>query len=277
MTECYDLHCHSLASDGALTPTELVERAQQQGVTTLALTDHDTTAGLEEARLAASAVNIQLLNGIELSTTWNNKCLHIIGLNINPDYQPLVDGCATLQNIRTKRAEKIAVKLEKKRIPDALEAVKRSAGNGMITRPHFANFLVSQNHVSTPQEAFDRYLAKGKSAFVATQWIECGVAINWITQSGGIAVLAHPMRYKLTTKWMSRLLSEFKEMGGQAMEVVCGRSNPDELHRLANYAQKFELAGSAGSDFHSPQNQWVELGRLKPMPENVQPVWELFS
>ncbi|MDO9139296.1 MAG: PHP domain-containing protein [Methylobacter sp.] len=277
MPENYDLHCHSTASDGALSPTALLQRAHEQGVTALALTDHDTVAGLDEARLAATAAGIRLIPGIELSTSWQNKCLHIVGLGIDPDYPPLREATQNLQIMRMERAEKIADKLEKKRIPGALEAVKKAAGEGMITRSHFADFLLSQFHVSTQQEAFDRYLGAGKSAFVATTWSDMALAVNWITKSGGVAVLAHPLRYKLTASWMKRLLAAFKEAGGLGIEVVTGRYNSDEIKTLAAYASRFELAGSVGSDFHNPSNQWIELGRLAPLPENIKPVWELFN
>jgi len=264
MTELYDLHCHSTASDGALSPTELVQRAYQQGVTSLALTDHDTTTGLPEARLCAAATGIKLIAGIELSTNWQNKCFHIIGLGIDPDYEPLAQATHSLQSIRLERAEKIALKLEKKHIPGALEAVKKAAGDGMITRTHFADFLLSQNHVSTQQEAFDRYLAKGKPAYVSTSWAELELAVDWITGSGGIAVLAHPLRYKLTANWMKRLLTVFKDAGGQGIEVITARNNADEIRLVANYAARYELAGAVGSDCHSSLNQWVELVRLAP-------------
>ncbi len=277
MTENYDLHCHSTASDGVLSPTELVQRAHEYGVTSLALTDHDTVAGLSEAQIAATATGIKLIPAIELSTSWQNKCFHIVGLGINPDYPPLVEAIRNLQTMRTERAEKIAEKLEKKRIPGALDAVKKAAGQGMITRTHFADFLLSQFHVSTQQEAFDRYLGAGKAAYVATTWSDMELAINWITQSGGVAVLAHPLRYKLTASWIKRVLAAFKEAGGQGIEVVTGRYNSDEIRTVAGYATRFELAGSVGSDFHSPANQWVELGRLAPLPENIKPVWELLD
>ncbi|MEE7627903.1 PHP domain-containing protein [Methylobacter sp. Wu8] len=277
MTETYDLHSHSNASDGALSPTELVQRAHEHGVTSLALTDHDTVVGLSEAQVAATAAGIELIPGIELSTSWQNKCFHIVGLGIDPAYPPLAEATRNLQIMRTERAEKIAEKLEKKRIPGALAAVKKAAGNGMITRTHFADFLLSQFHVSTQQEAFDRYLGAGKDAYVATIWAEMELAVNWITGSGGVAVLAHPLRYKLTASWMRRLLAAFKEAGGLGIEVVTGRYNSDEIKLVAGYAKRFELAGSVGSDFHSPANQWVELGRLAPLPENVKPVWELLG
>jgi hypothetical protein len=277
MTEIYDLHCHSTASDGTLSPTELVQRAHQCGVTSLALTDHDTVAGLNEARAAATAAGIKLIPGIELSTSWQNKCFHIIGLGIDPEYPPLREATHNLQIMRIERAEKIADKLEKKRIPGALEAVKKAAGEGMITRTHFADFLLSQFHVSTQQEAFDRYLGAGKAAYVSTTWAELDLAVSWITESGGVAVLAHPLRYKLTASWMKRLLAAFKEAGGLGIEVVTGRCNSDEIKLAAGYAKRFELAGSVGSDFHNPANQWVELGRLAPLPEGIKPVWELLN
>ena len=277
MTELYDLHCHSTASDGVLSPTELVQRAHQHGVTSLALTDHDTTAGLIEAQACALATGIKLIAGIELSASWQDKCFHIVGLGIDPTYTPLAQATYNLQNIRLERAEKIADKLEKRRITGALEAVKKAAGEGMITRTHFADFLLSQNHVSSQQEAFDRYLAKGKPAYVSTVWAELELAVNWITESGGVAVLAHPLRYKLTANWMKRLLTAFKDAGGQGIEVVTGRINADEIKLTADYAARFQLAGSMGSDFHSPVNPWVELGRLASLPKNIKPVWELLG
>jgi len=275
MSEIYDLHCHSTASDGALSPAAVVERAHLQGVSALALTDHDTTAGLGEAQRAAEAAGIRLISGIELSTSWQGKCLHIVGLGIDPAYAPLAEATYRLRNTRLERAEQIALKLEKKRIPGALEAVKQMAGDSMITRTHFADFLLSQGHVLSQQEAFDRYLAKGKAAYVATPWAEMSVAIDWIIQSGGVAVLAHPLRYQLSASWLRRLLAAFKETGGQAVEVVTGRYNAEEIKNMADYAKRFGLAGSAGSDFHNPANQYVELGRLAPLPPDIQPVWEL--
>jgi 3',5'-nucleoside bisphosphate phosphatase len=277
MAHVYDLHCHSLVSDGSLSPTAVVNRAQERGVTALALTDHDTTAGLAEARIAATHAGITLINGIELSTTWQNKTFHIVGLGIQPDHALLVKATRELAEIRQDRAIKIAAKLEKKRITGALEWVTHSAGTSMVTRTHFADFLVSQFHVDNTQEAFDRYLAHGKSAYVSTMWADLEAAVTWITQAGGVAVLAHPARYKLTANWMKRLLTAFKSAGGQALEVVTGRSNNDEINLFADYAVKFDMYGSVGSDFHNPQNQWVELGRLAPLPVKVKPVWGLLS
>ena len=276
MSEHYDLHCHSTASDGSLTPTELIRRAKLKGVTTLALTDHDTIYGQIEAKNAATENEIKLIPGIEISSTWENKCFHIVGLNIDINNSTLTSGIQGLQSIRTERAKTIARKLEKKRIPDAYEAVIKAANGGMITRLHFANFLVSNNYVSNQQQAFDKYLGKGKPAFVSTVWAELQTAVEWINQAGGIAIVAHPMRYKLTASWMKRFLSFFKETGGQGIEVITGRSTPDEIRRSVLYVNQFEFSASVGSDFHTPDNKWVELGRLAPLPENIKPVWELF-
>ena len=278
MTELkYDLHCHSSFSDGALPPAELILRAKEQGVTTLALTDHDTVAGLEQAQQAAKQHELNFIPGIELSCLWEKKTFHILGLNIDPSNAEILAGTQQLQSIRLERAKKISDKLEKNKISGAFAAVLASAGTGMITRPHFADFLLKNNHVSSIQNAFDRYLGQGKSAFVNTKWVEMEEAIHWINSAGGIAVVAHPMRYKLTASWMRRFLKAFKEAGGQGIEIITARSNADEIRRTVHFAQQFELYGSVGSDFHTPKNQWVELGRLAPLPINIKPVWKLFN
>ena len=278
MTELkYDLHCHSSFSDGALPPAELILRAKEQGVTTLALTDHDTVAGLAQAQQAAKQHELNFIPGIELSCLWEKKTFHILGLNIDPSNAEILAGTQQLQSIRLERAKKISDKLEKNKIPGAFAAVLASAGTGMITRPHFADFLLKNNHVSSIQNAFDRYLGQGKSAFVNTKWVEMEEAIHWINSAGGIAVVAHPMRYKLTASWMRRFLKAFKEAGGQGIEIITARSNADEIRRTVHFAQQFELYGSVGSDFHTPKNQWVELGRLAPLPINIKPVWKLFN
>jgi predicted metal-dependent phosphoesterase TrpH len=276
MMPIYDLHSHSTASDGALSPRDLVARAAQQGVTTLALTDHDTTAGLAEAQQAADEFGLRFINGIELSVTWNHHCFHIVGLGINPHCPTLLDGIAGIQAIRRERVQKIAQRLEKKQIFGAYEAIMKIAGaTGMITRSHFADFLVAHGHVDTEQEAFNRYLAQGKPAYVATTWADLAQAIAWIQQAGGVAVLAHPMRYKLTLNWLKRFLTAFKDGGGVGIEVVTGRYNPDEVKRTAQLAEKFALAASVGSDFHNPKYPWLELGRLAPLPTNSRPIWDL--
>ena len=276
MTDIYDLHSHSIASDGALSPTELVKRAYEKGVTVLALTDHDTTNGLAEAQQAAAELGMRLINGIELSASHLNQCLHIVGLNIDPNNPALSEGIAQQQKIRDLRAKQIAEKLEKKKIFGAYEFVTQAAGNGEITRSHFADFLLTHQHVTTQQEAFDRYLSKGKPAFVPTVWASLEETVAWIKAAGGVAVVAHPLRYKLSVKWMNRALAVFKQAGGQGIEVVTGRASLDEIRISQQFAEKHQLYASAGSDFHAPDNLYLELGRLAAMPAGLKPVWELF-
>ena len=276
MTDIYDLHSHSIASDGALSPTELVKRAYEKGVTVLALTDHDTTNGLAEAQQAAAELGMRLINGIELSASHLNQCLHIVGLNIDPNNPALSEGIAQQQKIRDLRAKQIAEKLEKKKIFGAYQFVTQAAGNGEITRSHFADFLLTHQHVTTQQEAFDRYLSKGKPAFVPTVWASLEETVAWIKAAGGVAVVAHPLRYKLSVKWMNRALAVFKQAGGQGIEVVTGRASLDEIRMSQQFAEKHQLYASAGSDFHAPDNLYLELGRLAAMPAGLKPVWELF-
>lgn len=273
----YDLHCHSTASDGALSPCAVVQRAKQQGVTHLALTDHDTTAGLAEARQAATECGLQLINGIELSASYVNQCLHVVGLNIDPSHAQLQAGIAGQHSLRAERAKLIAAKLMKKGIVDAYPSVSAAAGNGEITRLHFADYLLAHGYVDSQQDAFDRYLSKGKPAFVPTNWATVEDVVSWITAAGGVAVLAHPLRYNLSQKWINRVLDCFKQAGGLGVEVVTGRATADDIQASLRFAVRHQLHGSVGSDFHNPDNQWVELGRLAPLPASVEPVWNLFA
>ncbi len=273
----YDLHCHSTASDGSLSPSELVRRAKQQGVTALALTDHDTTAGLAEAKQVAAECDLRLINGIELSASYASQCIHIVGLNIAPEHPELQTGIAGQHALRAQRARLIADKLVKKGIPDPYQAVSSAAGDGEITRLHFAEHLLAQGYVSSQQEAFDRYLSKGKPAFVPTKWATLEETVAWINAAGGVAVVAHPLRYNLSQKWINRVLDCFKQSGGLGMEVVTGRASADDIQTSLRFAIRHQLLASVGSDFHSPDNQWVELGRLAPLPAGVRPVWELFG
>jgi len=277
MEQIYDLHCHSTASDGALSPKEVVLRAKEMGVTTLALTDHDTVTGLAEAQETAEELDINFIPGIEFSCTWNKKTFHIIGLNINPSHPELLAGTHKLQSIRSERAQKISQKLKKQNIPDVYESILAEANSNMITRTHFANYLLKNNYVSTMQGAFDSYLGQGKTAFVSTEWASLEDTLHYITAAGGIAILAHPLRYKMTASWMRRFLTAFKAEGGLGIEVITGRTNPDEIRRSIHFAKQFDLHGSIGSDFHTPKNPWVELGRLATFPENIKPVWRLFN
>ena len=276
MTLRYDLHCHSTASDGALSPRDLVSRAFEQGVNVLALTDHDTVDGLGEARLQAQQLGIRLINGIELSCTHLNQCLHIVGLNIDPDHPGLREGLSKQQALRDERAKRIADKLAKKGIPGVYEAVLANAGKGEITRTHFAEYLLRQAYVNSMQEAFDRYLNKGQPAYVSTTWASLEEVVSWIVNAGGIAVLAHPLRYKLSNKWINRALAVFKEAGGQGIEVVNGRGSLEEVRLAQQFAERHQLVASTGSDFHAPDTPYLELGRLVELPATLIPVWSLF-
>ncbi len=269
----YDLHCHSTASDGSLSPCELVRRAASNGVRYLALTDHDTMAGIEAASRAAVHAGIRLIPGVEISVSWNKKCFHIIGLDVDPHNHTLLTGLADLQRLRMERAECIANSLEKHNIHGALEAVREMAGDGMITRTHFARFLVARDYATSVAGVFDRYLVRGKPGYVATQWAELEDALDWIQAAGGMAILAHPLRYQLTASWLRRFLTAFQSAGGTGIEIVSGNSTPQQIATCADYARRYGLLGSVGSDFHDPAFTWVDLGRLSPLPAGVTPVW----
>lgn len=271
-----DLHTHSTASDGRLTPTELVSLAAQAGVEVMALTDHDGVGGLKEAGMAANKAGIQLINGIELSVTWNNRTVHIVGLNFDPDHAPLQAGIQSLQDFRKVRAREIASGLEKAGIHGAYEGAKRFAGGCMLGRMHFANFLVDAGHSKNVRQVFKHYLVNNKPGHVKGDWASLQDAVSWITDAGGIAVIAHPARYKLTRTKLRKLIKEFIEAGGQAIEVVSGSHDINETQTMANHAADFELYASAGSDFHDPDFPWIQLGKLPALPYKCRPVWDLF-
>ncbi len=274
----HDLHSHTTASDGVLTPEALVHRAVDMRVNVLAITDHDTVSGLASARQAISEFNLplQLINGVEISALWENHEIHIVGLNIDENDPSL---CALLQaqsERRQSRAILIAERLEKARIPGALAGAMKHAQGGEITRAHFARFLIEQKRAVNIADVFKKYLAKGKTGYVPPQWCSIEQAINVIHRSGGQAVLAHPARYGLSAKWLKRLLAHFTECGGDAMEVAQCQQAPNERTLLASYAQQFNLLASQGSDFHQPC-AWIELGRKLWLPGGVEPVWQRWA
>lgn len=270
----YDLHAHSLASDGLLAPRALVQRAAAQGVQVLALTDHDTTDGLAEARTAAAAHGVQLVAGIEISVTWNRQTIHIVGLNIDPDHAALQAGMRRLRAFRDWRAAEIDRRLARHRIEGALEGARRYATGAIVSRTHFARYLVEQGHVLSVQDAFRHYLSKGRPGHVGGDWASLPEAVSWIRGAGGQAVVAHPGRYKLTNGKLRTLLREFKDCGGAAIEVVSGSHEPAAAQHFARLAREFGLLASLGSDYHGPDKPWVELGRLPALPEDCVPVWE---
>lgn len=272
----YDLHSHTYYSDGELAPADLIARAKAAGVDALAVTDHDVTAGLAEAAAAAAQVGLHLIPGVEISVTWERQTLHIVGLNIDAGHAPLQAGLAALREERHARAEEIGRRLAKKGIADAQASAARYARGPILSRTHFARFLVDAGHARDLRQAFQHFLGKGAPGHVPSQWAALDEAVGWIRAAGGHAVIAHPARYKLTSNRLQRLLRQFKECGGTAIEVVSGSHSRDDCLRFAHLAARTGLYASAGSDFHGPDN-WMQLGRLPTLPEGCAPVWTQFA
>ncbi|HFV5686208.1 TPA: RNase AM [Escherichia coli] len=274
----YDLHSHTTASDGCLTPEALVHRAVEMRVGTLAITDHDTTAAIAPAReeISRSGLALNLIPGVEISTVWENHEIHIVGLNIDITHPLMCEFLAQQTERRNQRAQLIAERLEKAQIPGALEGAQRLAQGGAVTRGHFARFLVECGKASSMADAFKKYLARGKTGYVPPQWCTIEQAIDVIHHSGGKAVLAHPGRYNLSAKWLKRLVAHFAEHHGDAMEVAQCQQSPNERTQLATLARQHHLWASQGSDFHQPC-PWIELGRKLWLPAGVEGVWQLWE
>ena len=271
---CYDLHSHSTVSDGSLSPEQLVARAIDQGVDVLALTDHDGTEGIIAAQAAAQGTKLSLVTGVEISVTWGSSTVHILGLKVDHKNEALQKGLEKIRDYRKERAVKIAERLEKSGISGAYEGASQYASPVMLGRVHFAKFLVDKGHAKNINDVFKRYLVRNKPGYVSGEWATLAQAVNWINGAGGQAVIAHPARYKMTATKLRRLITEFKELGGVGLEVVSGRQHPEEIKTLAKLANDFNLLASCGSDFHSPDNTWVELGRLPELPSSVNPIWK---
>ncbi len=271
----FDLHAHSTASDGTLSPTQLMQRAAQKGVQVMALTDHDEVAGLAEAQAAASELGIGFVPGIELSVSWSHQTIHVVGLKIRDDCPQLLAGIAGLREFRISRGEEIARRLEKKNIPGALEGARKHANGNILSRTHFAHWLVEAGYAKDVQQVFRRYLVRNKPGYVPGNWASLEEALGWIQAAGGIAVIAHPARYRLSATRMRQLVGEFRELGGLALEVVSGSHSPSDIENMAQLAGRFELAASAGSDYHGPSNIYRDLGSLPPLPARCLPVWDL--
>lgn len=272
----YDLHSHTYYSDGELAPAELVARAKAAGVDALAVTDHDVTAGLAEAATAAAQVGLRLIPGVEISVTWERQTLHVVGLGIDTTHAPLQAGLATLRDRRNERALEIGRRLTKKGIVDAHDAAARYARGPILSRTHFARFLVDAGHARDVRQAFLRFLGKGTPGHVPSEWVALDEAVGWIRAAGGHAVIAHPARYRLTSNRLHRLLHQFKACGGTAIEVVSGSHSRDDCLRFAHLATQAGLLASAGSDFHGPDT-WMQLGRLPPLPDGCTPLWTQFA
>ena len=269
----YDLHAHSLRSDGTLTPTELVTHAHAAGVEVLALTDHDVTDGLDEASATAARLGMALVAGVEISVTWQGQTVHIVGLKIDPANHALQQGLARLREFRQWRALEIGRRLQKKRIDGAYEGARRLAQGSIISRTHFARFLIDQGFVRGMPQAFRQFLSTGKPGHVPGQWATLAEAVNWIRCAGGQAVVAHPARYKLSAGKLQRLFNEFRECGGEALEVISGSHTPENNRHFARIATEQNFLASAGSDFHGPEKTWTKLGRLPALPDACIPVW----
>jgi hypothetical protein len=270
---CVDLHSHSHYSDGTLAPAALVRHARASGVDVLALTDHDTTAGIAEAQAAAREAGLRLIPGVEISVTWTQRVIHIVGLGIDPLCERLQAGLVRLGAVRQERARLIAERLAKCGIPGALAGAAQQAGGGVVGRNHFARFLVERGYARDAQRAFRRYLGRGGSCHVASEWARLDEAVEWIRAAGGVAVVAHPARYAMTRGVMRRLLQEFVAAGGGAIEVVSSSHDAQQARMMAAYAREFALCGSAGSDFHAPEHAWTVPGRLAALPPGCEPVW----
>ncbi|MBK1693736.1 phosphatase [Chromatium weissei] len=270
----YDLHTHSTASDGTLTPTELVARAVAAGITVLALTDHDTTAGVIEATTAAQMHGITLIPGVEISVTWNSRTVHIVGLQIDINQPLLQDGLTELRTFRAWRAKEIGHRLAKHGIADAYEGAREFSNGTLIGRTHFARLLVKRGLAVDTSEVFKRFLVQGKPGHVAGQWATLQTAVEWIRAAGGQAVIAHPARYRLTRTQLFKLIGEFREHGGAGIEVVTSTHSRDDVLNFALHARTQQLLASAGSDFHGTEHAWLQLGRLPPLPNNCTPIWQ---
>jgi predicted metal-dependent phosphoesterase TrpH len=273
MSIIYDLHAHSTASDGTLSPAELMQHAHAAGVNVMALTDHDTTAGIAEARDAATQLYMEFIPGIELSVTWNNRTVHIVGLGIDEHCEPMQAGIKKLMDFRQWRAEEIGRRLEKAGYPDMYEKAKAYSNGRLIGRVHFARALVAAGHADTVGAVFKKFLVGGKPGFVPGAWAELSDVVKWIREAGGRAIIAHPARYDMTRTKLRQLIADFKELGGEGFEVCSGSHSKDDVNTMAQHARAFDLLASAGSDFHGPENPWVNLGQLAPIPKGLKPVW----
>ena len=273
-----DLHSHTNCSDGGLSPQTLIDRAVNYQIDVLAITDHDTVAALDIAQnyIDDKKMALTLISGIEISTAWEGFEIHIVGLNINKDNDALKLLIEQQQRAREERAISMGEKLAKCGFPTIYADAKAMAGEGSITRAHFAKALHQQGHVNTMQQAFDKYIgkkgSKGQRAYVKPNWCNIAEAVKAIHQAGGSAVMAHPIRYDLSSKWLRRLIVHFNDVNGDGLEVVLPQMSPEQRKKMLGFCQEYDLYASMGSDFHYP-NKWSDLGRNLTMPVGAKPVW----
>lgn len=270
-----DLHSHSRISDGTLAPSAVARRAFEHGVRLFALTDHDQLDGIAEARAEAHRLGMAFVAGVEVSVSWRDETVHILGLHVDPEHRALVDGLAATRSGREERARCIARALSDAGIPGAWEgALRHTRSPAMLSRTHFARFLVEQGVCSDTRDVFRRYLVEGKPGYVPHRWAALGDAVGWIVAAGGVAVIAHPARYRFNAREMDVFIDEFMAAGGRGIEVVCSSHGRDEQHRFAQLARSRGLRVSRGTDFHDPQDARVQFGRLASLPEDLVPVWQ---
>ena len=273
-----DLHCHSCVSDGTLTPEALAQRAKERGVELWALTDHDEIGGQQRAQEAALALGLAYLTGTEISVSFCGQTVHIVGLGFDADNAALAQGLAATRGGRRERAMEMAESLAQAGIRGSFEGALKYVGNPeLISRTHFARYLVETGVCADTSEVFRRFLTEGKPGFVPHRWASLRDAVRWIDDAGGLAVIAHPARYRFTANEEHALFSEFKAHGGRGVEVVTGSHSAAEALRYAEVAQEYGLAASRGSDFHSPDESHTDLGALPELPGQLTPVWELLK
>ena len=272
-----DLHCHSVISDGTLTPEILAERAKANGVNLWALTDHDELGGQQRAKAAASALNLDYLAGVEISVTWMGQTIHIVGLGIDADHVGIIEGLRRTRDGRGNRAKLMGEQLLKVGIPGAYEGALHYAGNHeLISRTHFARFLVEQGVCKDTEHVFKNYLVEDKPGYVPHMWAKLDDAVAWIKAAGGVAVIAHPGRYNFNAMQMDELYKHFKDIGGLGIEVITGSHSPDQYLIYGKIAQQYGFLASRGSDFHDPDESHIDLGTLPHLPEHLTPVWSVF-
>ncbi|NWG30997.1 MAG: PHP domain-containing protein [Rhodocyclaceae bacterium] len=274
-----DLHCHSTVSDGLLAPAAVVERAHANGVDLLALTDHDEIGGLDEAAATAAALGLRFVTGVEISVSWgDDHTIHIVGLNIDPRDATLVAGLERVRSGRDARAVLMAEELAKAGIDGAYEGALKYVGNpALISRSHFARYLVERGFAPDVKTVFEHWLARGKPGYVRHAWAELAEAVGWIRGAGGIAVIAHPGRYRLSATERRTLYRAFKDCGGQGIEVVSGAGADADIREFAAIAREFGFLASRASDFHGPGESYADLGRLPALPEGLDPVWSAWE
>ncbi len=270
-----DLHCHSNFSDGVLTPAEVARYAYEGGVKLWSLTDHDELGGQHAAHQAATALGMQYVHGVEISVTWSERTVHVVGLNIDPDCVALVAGLAETRRGRVVRAQAMATGLANVGIADAYEGALRYVSNpDLISRTHFARYLVAAGFAPSLPAVFKRYLTEGHPGFVPHCWAPLTDAVNWIKAAGGVAVIAHPGRYRYTLLEYESLFTTFKELGGMAIEVITGSHTPQQYKEYAQVARHYGFWASRGSDFHAPKESRTALGSLPALPADLTPVWQ---